>query len=439
MVPVSRTSTPEPPVEPAADEEEGLHRYHIGGFHPVMGDTRRYGWSEIKSKSIHSTFTPQDLNSDRAARDKKLWAMKVLSAECYGAGTDIFELEILQHLKKVDIKHAGYQYISTLADSFTHEGPNGSHVCLIFKVMGESFSTFRHWFQNGKVLSQVAAKFATQILQALDYAHTCGVIHTGKSLNSIIKCSVVSIMLLDIQPGNIMIQVPDESLINGYLESTLSETSVIQEATQGTSQDVSPEASEYTIIPTQSLRDYYFPDEGFNIMTLDIALSDWGVASWTNNHLTDLIQPVLLRSPEVMLEAPWGPSTDIWNLGALVPEFIYNQSMFSGKTEAGEYSFARHLEEMTKLLGPFPSGLLEKGNQKLVKDTFDSEGNILEPKMKSFVGLDVRYSDMEDVEREEFTAFTKVLMCLDPEKRKSAKELLDEAWLNHPWGGKMEG
>jgi len=105
--------------------------------------------------------------------------MKVLSAECYGAGTDIFEPEILEHLRDHDTEHPGYKYISALEDSFTHEGLNGSHVCLIFKVMGESLSTFRYWFENYQIVSPVAARFATQLLQALDYAHTYGVIHTG--------------------------------------------------------------------------------------------------------------------------------------------------------------------------------------------------------------------------------------------------------------------
>ena len=72
-----------------------------------------------------------------------------------------------------------------------------------------------------------------------------------------------------------MIQVPDEAFILEYLENTPVETT-------------SASPSETVIIPTQDLRDYYFP-ERFNMMNLNIALSDWGVASWTNNHLTDLI------------------------------------------------------------------------------------------------------------------------------------------------------
>jgi len=226
-----------------------------------------------------------------------------------------------------------------------------------------------------------------------------------------------------------MIQVADESLINSYLENTLEDTSL--------QQDPMDKAKEYTIIPTQSLREHYFPEDGFNVMKLEIALSDWGVASWTSNHLTDLIQPVLVRSPEVMLEAPWGPSTDIWNLGALVPELIYGQAMFSGKTDDKVHSSAWHLEEMNRLLGPFPKSLLEKGDQVIVKDTFDGDGNVRDPKMSSFVGLDVRYSNMEDDEKEEFTAFTRHSLGLDPEKWISAKEALGEPWLNHKWTGKM--
>jgi len=60
------------------------------------------------------------------------------------------------------------------------------------------------------------------------------------------------------------------------LENNFSETSPTQDATEN--------SGNYTIIPTQILRDFYFPDDGFNGTTLDIALSDWGVASWTSNY-----------------------------------------------------------------------------------------------------------------------------------------------------------
>jgi serine/threonine-protein kinase SRPK3 len=341
--------------------------------------------------------------------------MKVLSAECYGAGTDIFELEIMQHLGRKDPAHPGFQYLSTLEDSFEHQGPNGSHMCLVFRVMAETLYTFRSWFEGNQIPNCVVQKFTKQLLQALDYAHSCGVIHTGK--RSCVKCRKKANIPLDIKPDNIMIQVPDEAFILEYLENTPVETT-------------SASPSETVIIPTQDLRDYYFP-EGFNMMNLNIALSDWGVASWSNNHLTDLIQPVLLRAPEVLIEAPWGPEVDIWNLGALIPELLYAQRMFSGKSPSGEYSTKRHLEEMVKLFGQFPNNLLTKGNSSVVREVFNSSGNIKDPEVETVVGLERRFSGIQSRERVKFIAFIEALLKLDPEERGNAKELLDEPWLSH--------
>lgn len=113
--------------------------------------------------------------------------MKVLSAECYGTWTDIFELEIMQHLKTKNPEHDGYRHISTLRDSFLHEGPNGTHVCLIMKLMGETLSTFMNWFEKRLMPRPLAQLYTYQLMQALDYAHSCSVIHTGKSISQFIK------------------------------------------------------------------------------------------------------------------------------------------------------------------------------------------------------------------------------------------------------------
>jgi serine/threonine-protein kinase SRPK3 len=104
--------------------------------------------------------------------------MKVLSTECYGASVDIFEFEIVQHLKAGDVNHPGYKHISILEEFFTHQGPNGSHICLVFKVMGESMSTFRELFDT-MIPTPLVHRFTMQLLQALDFAYKRVVIHTG--------------------------------------------------------------------------------------------------------------------------------------------------------------------------------------------------------------------------------------------------------------------
>lgn len=110
--------------------------------------------------------------------------MKVLSAECYGQEKDIFELEILRKLSKTNQDHAGAQYVSRIVDSFEHQGPNGRHICLLFKAMAESLATFKLWFPTHTLPGPLLQRFSIQLLQALDFAHKCGVIHTGRDFSN---------------------------------------------------------------------------------------------------------------------------------------------------------------------------------------------------------------------------------------------------------------
>lgn len=132
-------------------------------------------------------------------------AMKVLSAEAYGGKqNDIFELEILHHLQTADPALEGHKHVLHPLDEFERDGPNGRYVCMVFPVFGEDLLGFRKKFSNdysfpGKILK----RFVKQLLLALDYAHSSGVIHT------------------DITPQNIMIKMKDESFIGDwYISAT---------------------------------------------------------------------------------------------------------------------------------------------------------------------------------------------------------------------------
>jgi len=105
--------------------------------------------------------------------------LKVLSAESYDEKESVYEREILTHLREADRTHPGYKSICHLIDNFEQKGPNGSHVCLVFELMGETLLTFRVWFKDHMLPNPVMRKFTGQLLMALDYAHDIGVIHTG--------------------------------------------------------------------------------------------------------------------------------------------------------------------------------------------------------------------------------------------------------------------
>lgn len=87
----------------------------------------------------------------------------------------------------------------------------------------------------------------------------------------------------------------------------------------------------YAPIISVPLRCNYFNKAQIqDIGGFDIALGDWGVSTWADRHLTENIQPVKLRAPEVLIEAPWDLKANVWNLGALILEVCRNVRMFSG-------------------------------------------------------------------------------------------------------------
>lgn len=106
-------------------------------------------------------------------------ALKILRADSYDEKEPLYEREILAHLREADKSHLGHKYICHLVDDFLQRGPNGSHVCLVFELIGETLQTFRVWFQDHMLPNLIMRKFTRQLLMALDYAHDSGVIHTG--------------------------------------------------------------------------------------------------------------------------------------------------------------------------------------------------------------------------------------------------------------------
>ena len=52
--------------------------------------------------------------------------------------------------------------------------------------------------------------------------------------------------------------------------------------------------------------------------TISVKIADLGNACWVGHHFTNDIQTRQYRSPEVILGAKWGASTDVWSMSAMV-------------------------------------------------------------------------------------------------------------------------
>lgn len=59
-------------------------------------------------------------------------------------------------------------------------------------------------------------------------------------------------------------------------------------------------------------------DDSFAFEVISVKIADLGNACWVNHHFTNDIQTRQYRSPEVILGAKWGASTDVWSMAAMV-------------------------------------------------------------------------------------------------------------------------
>ncbi|KAI9834760.1 MAG: hypothetical protein M1819_002846 [Sarea resinae] len=220
-------------------------------------------------------------------------ALKILTADSYGGPKETFELDILYHLKTTDPSNPGAQHILGLLDTFHHSGPYGDHVCLVFKAMGPDLVKYRQLFPRSRIPVHLIKQITRQLLLALAYLHeSCGITHT------------------DIKPQNILVETPaiDDMLAH---------------APSGVFRQRSP--------PSEPPNDFYMKSEQVSsvhedLATLDrisVRLGDFGSANWFDRHLTEWIQPQMLRAPELILGCQWDSSVDIWNLGVVVSPGVF--------------------------------------------------------------------------------------------------------------------
>ncbi|KAK3944416.1 kinase-like domain-containing protein [Diplogelasinospora grovesii] len=362
-------------------------RYCPGGYHPVrIGDVFNNGKYKIVSKLGYGAYLT-----------KRHVALKVLTADSFGHQKDTFELDILKHIKAQHIQHPGKGHLLGLLDEFEHHGPNGNHVCLVFKAMGPDLSKYRRLFPNIRIPLPLVKEISRQLLLALSYLHDR--------------------YMSNIKPQNILIESP---AINKMFEQTPSEA-------------FRPHGS-----PLEPPNDFYMASTQLSSIEEDIAhstelsirLADFGTSSWFNKHLTEWIQPQMLRAPEVILGADWDSKVDIWNLGLVIWELAEGRLLFDGTwTINAPYSPEAHLAQMTAVFGSVPKTLLARSKNR--DRYFDADGKLLEPSAFPPCSLEQfsKNPDNSESEKKKFLSFIDSMIRLDPEERLDATRLLESEWL----------
>lgn len=210
------------------------------------------------------------------------------------------ELDILQHISRANPHHKGWHFVRRLLDSFAIDGVSGTHLCLVLEPLREPLWLYCKRFVDGVIPSDLLKIIVRMILHGLDYLHSeCRVIHTG-IISLYFICSCMSNNRIDLKPDNVLVKIEDPGIL---------ERDALDEYDNPLPQKVMDDRTIYLS------RNNYGP---FAVPAGLIQISDFGFSVSGTIAQSGCIQAELYRAPEVVLDAGFTYSADIWSLGVMV-------------------------------------------------------------------------------------------------------------------------
>lgn len=138
------------------------------------------------------------------------------------------------------------------------------------------------------------------------------------------------------------------------------------------------------------------------------------------------------RCPENIINEDYNVKSDIWVVGCMCYELITGEYLFDIPRKKKSIDRNReHLRQMYEVLGKMPRYLTEKCD--FSEDYFDQKGRIIKNKDYDHVPINdilVTEFNFSDIEADNTCGFLEKLLEYDPKKRFSARQSLDDEWLN---------
>jgi serine/threonine-protein kinase SRPK3 len=216
------------------------------------------------------------------------------------------EEKVYMHLRSIKCSHPGVKGIRSLRDQFRLPGKYSPHACLVHEPLGLMLKDIREMSEGEKVSGQLLKPIIRYLLMALDFLHTeARAVHTGKLISFyriVTYIGKLTHLAIDIQEGNIMIGIEDDTIFKNFEEEEWAEPSPRK-------------IDDHRII--YATRQVDIPDNPSHAV-----LCDFGDARFGEETYIGEVMPDLYRAPEIVLGIPWNEKIDIWSVGLMVSEHV---------------------------------------------------------------------------------------------------------------------
>uniref|UniRef100_A0A8C3G543 non-specific serine/threonine protein kinase n=1 Tax=Cyclopterus lumpus TaxID=8103 RepID=A0A8C3G543_CYCLU len=473
------------------EEQEDPSDYCKGGYYPVkIGDlfngryhvVRKLGWGHFST-----VWLCWDLQR------KRFVALKVVKSAPHYTETAVDEIKLLRCVRDSDPSDPYRETIVQLIDDFKISGVNGIHVCMVLEVLGHQLLKWIIK-SNYMGLPLICVKtIIRQVLQGLDYLHTkCKIIHTDlKPENILLDVDEVYIRRLaaeatvwqragapppsgssgEDQPCDWSERQCDHLELGAVGSTLFRQTRQAEQPALSVCFSMSVYLSVYLsdsvclpvcLSDSVCLSDTYllcfsiivvylfiyiliiiicvlFSASDFVLSPLDpqnahklrVKIADLGNACWVHKHFTEDIQTRQYRALEVLIGAEYGPPADIWSTACMAFELATGDYMFEPHSGEDYTRDEDHIAHVIELLGSIPLPFALSGRYS--REYFNRKGELrhissLKP-WGLFEVLLEKYEWPLD-QAAQFSDFLLTMLELQPERRATAAQCLQHAWLH---------
>ncbi|KAJ5413494.1 hypothetical protein N7465_005799 [Penicillium sp. CMV-2018d] len=401
-------------------DAEPLHRYRQGGYHPVtLGERLKSGRYKVLHKLGWGGYSTVWLARDQRlckimlptlteklplCSDEVYVAVKICVAETYHIG----QKRDLEALKKLAFRHPRLKHTVHLLDNFDLKGPNGSHNCLVYELLGPNIpDTIDAHFPAGRVPGRLAKIIAKQSLIGLDGLHQMNIAHG------------------DLHTRNLAFTIP---CMDNATEQQLTENlrkPEIGHVRRSDGKDLEPGIPRYIVRPTS----YWMRSRN---LAQPIKIVDFGESFLSKTVPKTLHTPLPVRAPEVIFQDHIDYRVDLWSMGCMVWQLF---ELF-----VGQPPFDSFLITPTILVGQMQEmasdDLPERwhGIWETMKGDHDEPPSSTVPNLQEW--LEELYFDSPhspDLTKEDIARLGQIirsLLLFEPSARASAKQVLDDSWFD---------